>query len=81
MKKTFTKYKSTFKLLKSIGLWAIYERSFDENGSLSWEVVKYYKHPTGKMNYPGSSMWGTYGFTYNDFGKAESKFQQMTADQ
>jgi hypothetical protein len=76
IRKTFNKYGCKFRLLKTRNNWCIYERrSSAKDDRPQYEVVRYYKHPTQHtMHYPGSSMWGIYGFTYNDLQRAEQQF-------
>lgn len=74
MEKTFTKYNDNFELVKSDGLTAIYRRG---TISPSWEVVRFYKDKDGVLHYPGSTTWGTRGWTFRDEGLANEKFEKV----
>lgn len=70
----FEKYGNVFTLDRNSGPCAIYNRS---DGS--YEVVVYFIAKDGRWLYPGSTMWGTRGWSYlpEQKDKMEKKFSEI----
>lgn len=86
MKTEFTKGGFTHRQIKREGNIAIFERFKGDRRQLHWEVVRirYCKaytiagvdFPAGE-HYPSSEKWGADGWTFNDLGAAERKFDSL----
>lgn len=88
----FKRGKYHYSLCKYVAPYAIYDQS-DESGVVAYEVVKLRKiklratkrgHTrllmkgfTHMVEYPSSSQWGKYGFTYMSYFKALDKLNEL----
>lgn len=74
------------KQIKRIGDKAIYEQTKKDQTSKSYEVIRISRHNGYELGgqkiapaetYPGSSQWGTNGWTFSDLAAAERKFKSL----
>lgn len=81
--KQFTRGGFYHKQLKRTGDVALYERSGLDHSTSHYEVVKISRHNGYKMNgsyikpaetYPGASLWGIQGWTYQTLDRANERF-------
>lgn len=78
--KTFERAHCTYTLLDRKDSICLYKYVGERSGVLQgYEVVKLYTDKTGHEYFPGTSLWGTNGFTYlpEQYDKAHNKFEEM----
>jgi hypothetical protein len=76
----FNRHHSDYKQLERKGDVCIYNYFHEKTGRLQgYEVVKLYIDKHGVEYFPGTSLWGTNGFTYlpEQLDKAKDKFNEM----
>ena len=86
IKKEFVRSGFHHKQIKREGDVAIFFRTKPEYANGHYEVIKISRHNGYNMasayieaaeTYPGASLWGLQGWTYNDLDKAEEKYQEI----
>ena len=86
LSKLITKKGFTLKQLERVGDKAIYEQSKSGYTPKSYEVVKIGRHNGYELGgqyikpaetYPGTSLWGIKGWTYQSLTAAEAKFKKI----
>lgn len=86
----FKKYGDTFTLIQEEpNVACIYERTNKERKRPSYEVWKLrlyksdsalYQAKIGDLRTPGTTDWGTYGWTYNTLKEAKTHFNQLVKE-